>query len=77
MAYRVTTETGSVYLITDSTWERLETTDKSGEVRTAGGGLKTPVRPKVGMSMVLNTDLLVESTFRVIFTSKVTEIQEI
>lgn len=79
MSYRVTTKTKSVYLITETSWERLEKTEESGELRTIGGTLKEPVVPAVGQILYLWTDIIpgTGADARLIMTTPVAKVEEI
>jgi len=78
---RVTTETGSVYLIDEEnkTWERVSTEDTSGKIRTSGGSIKNnmPLYIKVGHPLTIWTDTInLEATHRVLCTSNVIVIED-
>lgn len=57
MKYRVTTETGSTYIIDNDslTWKREGKTDKSGVIRDEEGRMKEPVEIEIGKPMLIFT----------------------
>lgn len=79
MKKRITTDTGSVYIITDKTWERVNKSQESGPIRTEGGSIlnQHPLEIEVGRQIMIITDSLVEGKDRFLFTSKVASIEEI
>lgn len=70
----VKTKTNSLYKITDTTWERLDFSEHSGELRTNSGSIKVNFVPKLGEPMILLTDTINKGFARVIYTSPVKEI---
>lgn len=79
MKKKITTDTGSVYIITDKTWERVSKSQESGAIRTEGGSILNdhPLEIEVGHPIVIITDSLVEGKTRFLATSKVVTIEEI
>lgn len=79
MKKRITTDTGSVYIITDKTWERVSKSQESGPIRTEGGSILNhyPLEIEVGHPIVIITDRIVEGKSRFLATSKVATIEEI
>jgi hypothetical protein len=78
--FKVTTETGSVYLIDYDRlkWARVTKSHYSGHVRTAGGNLFGPPQITVGRTMDLyGNPLTPDASFRLIITSHVTKIEQI
>lgn len=77
MKYALRTETGSLYHIDCEalTWERSESTDKSGYLRTDGGTITSYKEPKLGQPFILLCPALVPMTFcRIIMTTAVISI---
>jgi hypothetical protein len=72
----VTTETGSVYRITEKTWEKISITEKSGPTRTSSGDIFNKMEPIVGQSMFIITNPLENSKDTVLLTSHVLSIEE-
>lgn len=79
MKKRITTDTGSVYIITDKTWERVSKSQESGPIRTEGGSILNhyPLEIEVGHAVVVITDNLTKGKTRLLATSKVVTIEEI
>lgn len=79
MKKRITTDTGSIYIITDKTWERVSKSQESGAIRTEGGSILNhhPVEIVIGCPMIIITDRLVEGKHRFLATSKVATIEEV
>ena len=78
MKKKITTDTGSVYIITDKTWERVSKSQESGAIRTEGGSIfnHRPLEIVIGHPIVIITDRIVEGKSRFLATSKVTTIEE-
>ena len=75
----ITTDTGSVYIITDKTWERVSKSQESGAIITEGGSIFNhyPLEIVIGHAVVIITDNLTEGKTRFLATSKVVTIEEI
>ena len=78
---RITTETGSVYLIDEQnkTWEQISTEDTSGKIRTNTGSIKNdhPLVIKIGRPLIILTDnISIYATHRVLQTSYVILIED-
>lgn len=78
---RITTETGSVYLIDEEnkTWERVNTRNTSGKIRTNSGFIKNdhPLNIRIGHSLTILTDNInIHADNRVLVTSHVVRIEE-
>jgi hypothetical protein len=79
MKYIIITETGSVYEIdTDKkTWERIETTDESGYVRSKGGTYNSITNLVIGERLnMLCPPIVPNMTARLISTSPIVFIKE-
>lgn len=79
---RVTTETGSIYLIDfeNKTWERLNKTGESGPTRTESGDIlnEVPLVIHIGQSINISTNKIDQSaTIRLISTSKVISVENV
>jgi hypothetical protein len=79
---RVTTESGSVYLIdlVAKTWERVETSIESGKIRTNKGSIQNthPLTIKVGKRIEILTDKINEwADYRLLATSPVLSIEDL
>lgn len=79
---RVTTESGSVYLIdlVAKTWERVETSAESGKIRTNSGTIQNtgPLTIEVGKSVQILTDKINPlAQYRLLATSVVTSIEDV
>jgi hypothetical protein len=79
MIKKVTTETGSVYIIdlVNKTWKRMEMGADSNPLRTSGGAILNdqPLEIEVGKVMNIFTEKITEKT-RVIVTSLVVSIED-
>jgi len=77
---RVTTETGSVYLIDleNKTWERIQVGETSGRIRSDQGSILNaqPLRIIVGESMYIITDMINPAP-RFLTTSPVVSIEDV
>lgn len=78
---RVTTETGSVYLIDEKnkTWERVSSGDTSGKIRTNSGSIKNDhtLNIRIGHPVTIWTDNInIHADYRVLRTSYVIKIEE-
>lgn len=79
---RVTTESGSVYLIdlVAKTWERVEASTESGKIRTNKGSIQNtnPLVIKVGQRIEILTDKINPAAqYRLLATSIVTSIEDL
>ena len=79
MIKKVTTETGSVYIIdlVNKTWKRMKMGTNSNPMRTNGGAILNdhPLRIEVGKVMNIFTDKVTDAA-RVIVTSLVASIED-
>ncbi len=79
MAQLIITETGSRYLIDrkKGTWERIQTGETSGDLRTTGG-VFIDVKLAKGQSMALiGPPINDDADGRLVITSRVIEIEEV
>lgn len=76
MNLNIKTKTGSLYKITDDSWERLDFSEYSGELRTNSGSIKVGTTPELGKPMVMFTDSINKGYPRMIYTSPVVEITD-
>lgn len=79
---RITTETGSVYLIDEEnkTWERVSSEDTSGKIRTNTGSIKNdhPLYIRIGHPVTIWTDKInIHADYRVLRTSHVVKIESL
>lgn len=79
---RITTKTGSVYLIDEEnkTWERITAAGTSGQIRTNSGSIKNdhPLNIRIGHSLVIYTDNInIHADGRLLATSHVVRIEEL
>lgn len=79
MKKKITTDTGSVYIITDKTWERVSRSQESGAIRTESGSILNhyPLEIEVGCPVIIITDSIVSGKHRFLVTSKVVTVEEI
>jgi hypothetical protein len=77
MIKKVTTETGSVYIIdlVNKTWKRMEMGANSGPLRTNGGTILNDQPLEVGEVMNIFTDKVTDKP-RVIITSPIISIED-
>lgn len=81
MNQKITTETGSVYIIDfeNKKWERVNITKDSGPLRTDGGSILNghPLEIKVGSSLCIITDKVTEEDrIRRLLTSPVVSVED-
>lgn len=79
---RITTESGSVYLIdlVAKTWERVEASAESGKIRTNKGSIQntSPLIIQVGQRIEILTDRInPDADYRLLATSIVKSIEDI
>lgn len=79
---RVTTESGSVYMIdlVAKTWERVESSRESGKIRTNSGTIQNtnPLTIEVGQRIEILTDKINPlAHYRLLATSIVASIEEV
>jgi hypothetical protein len=81
MRKKVTTTTGSIYVIDEKNkkWERISSTDQSGDIRTDSGNIlnQNPINFVIGKSIVIATDPFTSGTIRFIGTSAIVSVEEI
>ena len=84
MPKKITTKSGSVYLIdlTNKTWERVSCAENSGKIRTESGNITNehPITPEVGKSLLLFTDkadTTPDGASRFIQTSEIVNIEDV
>lgn len=81
MRTKIKTTTGSIYIIDEKNkkWERISSTDQSGDIRTDSGNIlnENPINFVIGKSIVIATDPLASGTIRLIGTSVIVSVEEI